>query len=286
MNGASVTSGRSSRMRSACAGKVGGDVGEHVDADEVAEPEGAGFRPAERRAGEGVDLFDGQPLLHHQADGVAHREGADAVGDEVRLIERVDDRFAQPLVAEVRDDGDVVRIGRGGGNDFEQPHVARRIEEVGAKPMLLQVFVEASHDFRDGKSGGVGGSDGAGFTVLEHLGEQRAFDLKVFGDDFDNPVTAGDQRHIVVEVAEGDEAGGIRGEEGCRLGLLEAVEGAQHKLVARGLGSVGGGAGRDDIEQHDGHAGVGDVGGDARTHGSGAEDGDFGDLAQVGVCST
>ena len=35
-------------------------VGHDVDADHVAEAEGAGLGPAERRAGEGVDLFDGE----------------------------------------------------------------------------------------------------------------------------------------------------------------------------------------------------------------------------------
>ncbi len=88
-------------------GEVVGDVREDVDADEVAETEGAGFGPAERGAGEGVDLFDGEVLRLHEADGVAHGEGADAVGDEVGGVVRVDDGLAEALVAEVADERDV-----------------------------------------------------------------------------------------------------------------------------------------------------------------------------------
>ena len=40
-------------------------------------------------------------------------EGADAVGDEVGRVVRVDDGLAEALVAEVRDGGDVGGIGVG-----------------------------------------------------------------------------------------------------------------------------------------------------------------------------
>ena len=103
MKAGRATSARSSPMLSACAEKFLADVGEDVDADHVGEAEGAGAGPAEGGAGEGVDLFDGQALRHHQADGVHHGEGADAVGDEVGRVVRVDDGLAEALVAEVRD---------------------------------------------------------------------------------------------------------------------------------------------------------------------------------------
>ena len=110
------------------------------------------------------------------------------------------------------------------------------------------------------------------------LVEQGALDVEVLGDGFDDPVAVGDEGEVVVEVAEGDEAGGVGGEEGRGLGFLQAVEGGEDEFVALGLWRVGGGAGRDDVEQDYGQAGVGDVRGDARAHGSGSEDGDLANL--------
>ena len=72
MKAGASTSARSSWMLLGLRGEVFGYVGEDVDADHVGEAEGAGLGPAEGGAGEGVDLFDGQALRHHEADGVHH----------------------------------------------------------------------------------------------------------------------------------------------------------------------------------------------------------------------
>ncbi len=69
---------------------------------------------AEGGAGEGVDLFDGEVLVHHEADGVHQAEGADAVGDEVGGVVGVDDGFAEALVAEVSNGSDGGGVGGGG----------------------------------------------------------------------------------------------------------------------------------------------------------------------------
>ncbi len=50
-------------------GKVRGHMGQNVDAHQVGQPEGSGARPADRRAGQRVHFFDGQPLLQHQVRG-------------------------------------------------------------------------------------------------------------------------------------------------------------------------------------------------------------------------
>ena len=152
-------------------------MGKDVDANEVAEAEGAGAGPAEGGAGEGVDLFDGEVLGHHEADGVAHGEGADAVGDEVGCVEGLDDGFAEALIAEVGDGGDVFRAGERGGDDLEQAHVARGVEEVGAEEVRFGFVGERGGDLVDGEAAGVGGQDGAGGAVLLDAGEEGAFDL-------------------------------------------------------------------------------------------------------------
>ena len=217
-------------------GGLGGEVfcyvGEDVDADHVAEAEGSGFRPAEGGAGEGVDLFNGEVLRHHEADGVAHGEGADAVGDEVWGVVGVDDGLAEALIAKMFDRGEIGGVGLGGGNDFEQAHVARGIEEVGAEPVVANLIWHAFDDLVDGEAGGVAGDDGAGAAVLEDFGEEGALDVEVFGDDFDDPVAVGDEGKVVVEVAEGEEAGVFGDEEGSGFRLFEPVESGEDELVA------------------------------------------------------
>ncbi len=111
-------------------GKVGGDVGEDVDADHVGEAKGAGARPADGGAGERVDLFDGEALLEHQVGGREHDGDADAIGDEVgRVVAKTTclPRMRSAKAAKARRPRG---IALGGGNDFKQAHVARRIEEV------------------------------------------------------------------------------------------------------------------------------------------------------------
>ena len=80
--------------------KVGGDVGQDVDADKIGEAESARARPAEGRAGESVSLLDGQALLQHQVGGVEHDSDADAVGDEVGRVVGEDDLLAEDAVGE------------------------------------------------------------------------------------------------------------------------------------------------------------------------------------------
>ncbi len=55
-------------------------------------------------------------------------------------------------------------IGFGRGDDFQQAHVARRVEEVRAEPGPAEVVGESFGDLADGQAAGVGGDDGAGLA--------------------------------------------------------------------------------------------------------------------------
>ncbi len=57
----------------------------------------------------------------------------------------------------------------GPGNEFDQLHVTRRIEEMRAGPMALEIVIEAFGDLADGKSGGIGGDDRAGAALRQPL---------------------------------------------------------------------------------------------------------------------
>ncbi len=84
-------------------GGVAHDVAEDVESDEIAEAEGGGLGPADGSAGEGVNFFDAEVHLLHDAHDVQHGEGADAIGDEVGRVLGVHDTLAEVQIAEVRD---------------------------------------------------------------------------------------------------------------------------------------------------------------------------------------
>ena len=69
-------------------------VRQDVHADQVTQPERPRLRPAQRRAGQHVDLLHGEPLLHHQAHRIQHLKCADAVGNEVGRVVRAHHRLA------------------------------------------------------------------------------------------------------------------------------------------------------------------------------------------------
>ena len=137
-----------------------------------------GLWPAERGACQRIDLFDRKALLLHQTDRVAHRERADAVGDEVWRVVRVDDGLAEAQVAEVLDRCHVGWIGVGCRDDFEQAHVAGWIEEVCAEPMAAQLHRHVLDDLVDRQAAGVAGDDRVGAAMLLHLVEKHPLDFR------------------------------------------------------------------------------------------------------------
>ena len=255
------------RSLETCAlGEVGGHVGEDVDAHQVGQAEGAGAGPADGLTGEGVHLFDGQALLPHQARGGKHDGDADAVGDEVGGVAGRNHLLAQEAVGEGGEGGQHGGVGFRGWDHFQQAHVARRIEEVGAEEAVA-VTGEAGGDLRNGQAGGIGGEHGVGRKVGCHARQQGRLDVQILRHGFDHPVALGQPGQVVLKVAGGEEGGERRLIEGGRPGFGEGLDGAFGKAAAVAF------AGRDKVEQKGGNAGVGQVGGDAAAHGSRAQHG-------------
>ena len=122
-------------VRCAQAGKVRRHVRQHVESHHIGEPESAGARPPDRGPGERVHLLDGEVLLLHQPDRLQHDEDADPVGDEVGRVAGEDHFLAEPLIARnARRPRSAAGSAVRRGDDLHQPHVTRRIEEVGAEP--------------------------------------------------------------------------------------------------------------------------------------------------------
>ncbi len=84
-------------------------------------------------------------------------------------------------------------VGLRGGDDFKQPHVARRIEEMRAEEAVA-VAGEGLRDAADGQAGGVGRQQRLGRQVRQDARQQRGFDFEILGDGFDDPVAVGQLR--------------------------------------------------------------------------------------------
>jgi hypothetical protein len=138
---------------------------------------------------------------------------------------------------------------------------------VRAQKVLAEFGGKAFGDLRERNAAGVGGDDGAGGPMRNHAIVERAFDGEIFGDGFDDPVAVFDLREVVIEAAGGDQAGGFGNEEGGGAAFQRGIE-----AIARGLGR--------DVQQQRRNSGVGEMGGDAGTHGPGSEDGNTADCVR------
>ena len=239
-----------------------------VDADEVEQPEDAGLRHADRRAHGGVGFLHRQPHGEGMVDRGLHPLPADAVGDEAGPIMAVDHGLAEHPVSKGADFGRCLRARRRAAHDLQQPHVARRVEEMGDQEIWGQRRALALQQRRERDGRGVGGDDGARLADAGELRIERALGLGLFDDRLDDPVAIGQQRQAGCEIAGGDQPRRRAAHEGGGIG-------AQHALHRRRR------AARDDIQQHHGQAGIGHLRGDAGAHHAGADDRDLGDGHQT-----
>ncbi len=256
-------------------------MGEHVQAHQVGGAEGGAARKAQRRPGQLVHLLDAQALLLHQPQDVQHREGADAVGDEIRSVLRPHDHLAQAAVGELGDGCEHFRPGVAGGDHFQQAHVAGRVEEVGAQPVAAEVFRAPFGDLAEEEAAGVRGDDGARAADGFHALEQRPLDVQALGHRFDDPVGFAQPLQVVLEVAQANPLGVVGQEERLGVGLLGGFQPRSDDAVADGgvverqpallflFSQLAG----DDIQQNRLKSGVRQVGGDARPHHPGTQNG-------------
>ncbi len=105
-------------------------MSQNVDAHHVRQPESSRPRPANRLPGQRVHFFNRQPLLQHQVRRVEHHRNADAIGNKVRRIVGKHHLLAQPEVGKCGKRAHHGRIALRSRNHLQQPHIARRIEEV------------------------------------------------------------------------------------------------------------------------------------------------------------
>ena len=184
---------------------VADHVQQDVDADNIRQAKRRRPRPAERGTGAGVHFLKRHAQFVHQADRIQHGKRSDAIADEIRSILGDDDALAELVVAKFGERFDHFGARRRPRNNFDEFQIARRIEEMRARPVLLPFL---GHPFRDaahGQAGSIRGDNRAGLANLRDARKQRALDFEIFGDDFDDPVRLGAKFQIILEIA-GDDA--------------------------------------------------------------------------------
>ena len=160
------------------------------------------------------------------------------------------------------------------------------------RPVLLPFFGHAFRDAAHGQAGGIGGDDRAGLADLRDAREQRALDLEIFGDDFDNPVRVGAKFQVVFEVAGNDaileaarEKCGRPGLHGCAKACADnTVTNFRAREGQPALLLFGRKVRRRDVQERARHPGIGDVRGDARAHGARAQDHDLFNRSLDHIC--
>src|SRR5208283_2156664 len=242
---------------------VADHVGQNIEAHHVNRAEGGRLGQTDGRACKSIHIFDGEVELLHQARDIKHVEASDAVADEVWRVLGVNDSLAEVDRAELRDrlNGRWITLWR--GDNLQQVHVARRVEEVGAKPVVPEVFAEAFGDGMDGKAASVGGDDGSRLANHFHLAQQRTLNVEILHHDLDDPVTVGKQAEMIFEVYGSNQACERSLHESCGLGFARSLQAGVGDTVAHGRRSISGYIPRNDVEEVGTHPGICQVRGDA-----------------------
>ena len=207
-----------------------------VQADDVGGAVGRALRPADRGAGQRVDLVVAQSQRIAVTHRREHREDADAVGDEVGRVLRTNHALAQrggePGLQRIEQ----IAVGVRGRDQLDQVHVARRIEEVDAAESRPQRGGQCQGELRERQSRGVRHQCGGRPDVRRDFRVQVALPVDALGDRLDHQVATGESRQVGVVVRRVD----LRREVACakrrRLELRQCI--ARRAARAR-CGSAG-----------------------------------------------
>jgi hypothetical protein len=256
------------------------DMRHQVEAHEIQQTEHPGLGDADGRAERGIGLLHVEPAGNGLGHGALQPEAADAVGDEARLIPAGHDALAQPEIAEAADGSDSFRTRLRAGHDLQQPHIARRVEEVGDQEVLGEFRGQALGQLMERNRRRVGRQDRARPTEFLKTAVDRVLGRDVFDNSLDDPVDIGQPSEVILDVAGRQQPGVLRMHEGRRLGRAQRGERTLGQRVA-----IDGPRGND-VEQQHGHARIGHVGGDTATHDAGADDGNLANVDHWTASST
>ena len=102
-----------------------------VDADQINGTKSGGFGARRCRSGNSINLFNGHLHGQHVLDSFEDGVDTDAVGNKVGRILGVNDAFTEAAADKIRHARYDRRVGLPAGDNFQQAHVAGRIEKMG-----------------------------------------------------------------------------------------------------------------------------------------------------------
>ncbi len=244
------------------------DVGHGVQAHHVSSAEGGRAGAAELLAGQVVHDVDAQAEFFRLVDGGQHAGDADAVGDEVGGVFGPHHRLAEGGGGKSFELVDHVGLGGGRGDQLDQAHVARRVEEVHAAKTRPQRFGKGRGQLRDAQARGVAGDDG----TRRHVGGDALVELELpvhaLGDGFNDQVALFQPGQVLFVIGGLDQGAGFGHAQRRGLELLQAVDGLLSDAAFRTF--LGG-----QVEQQHRHVDVDQVGRDLRAHHASTQHRDF-----------
>ncbi len=163
-------------------------VSEHVESHQIERAKRRSLWPAHCRSGDFVDLFNRVAVCQHRANRMQRAERADAIRNKIRAILRHDYAFAQPFVEKAEHRTRDFRLRPFSANQFNQVHVARRIEEVHAQKVRAKIFRASLGQLVKGNAAGVRSNDGARLPVLLDFFVKASFDFKVLDHCFNDQI--------------------------------------------------------------------------------------------------
>ena len=168
---------------------------------------------------------------------------------------RDDDALAEPMIGEPRHAVDDGGIGVRRRDDFEQPQVARRVEEVRARASAA-----GNPSLRPSASAAIGmpdvfdDDDRAGAAHRVDAFEQRALDVELLDDRLDDPVGVGERGEVACRSRRSSISDAVSArEERIRLERARALQPLARDVAGQ-------------VEQQHRNAGIGEVRGDLRAH--------------------
>ena len=163
----------------------------NVDAYQVERTERGAARTTQRRPGNAVYFIRTQAQLLHRVQDIREDVKPDAVADKAGYIMGEDAALAQRLAAEALQCRGHGGIGLLGWDQFEEPQVAGRIEEVRAQKSSPHLWRQYFGYVLYWDAGRVGTSNGVVTHVRRQCRPEALFDCKVFKDCLDHPIALG-----------------------------------------------------------------------------------------------
>ncbi len=237
----------------------------HIQPNQVDQAEGGRLRASHQRTCDGIHLIHAVVVLEDEVHRERTRAEGDAVADEVGRVLAQHDALPHPRLAEVAHERGHFLRGIRRRDDLQQFQIARRVEEVCAEKVFLELLRAPFRNGLDGDARGVGADDGLRLADRVDARHQVLLDLEVFDDRLADPVRLGHGAEVIFQVAELDQRLQIRRHQIGGLGLDATVPAFNDNFVARCLVAFGR-ALRDNVQQRDGHTHVRQVRRDRRAH--------------------